>query len=77
MGRPRTAESMLTKIENMEVGQEIFTEKSNGYISDNLDTMKHRYPDRGYRQVTVYTHPEPVFTSLKDFKKIICVVRYK
>ena len=75
MSKPRSADSMLTKIENMEVGDEIFTDKSNGYISDNLCTIKHRFPGRRYTQQTLYTHEKPVFTSIKDFKKIICITR--
>lgn len=77
MSKPRSANSMLTKIENMQVGDEIFTDKSNGYISDNLCTIKCRFPDRKYTQQTVYTHEKPTFTSIKDFKKIICITRIK
>lgn len=75
MSKPRSPNSMLTKIENMQVGDEIFTDKSNGYISDNLNTIKRRFPGRRYTQLSVYTHEGPTFTSLKDFKKIICITR--
>lgn len=75
MTRPRSADSMLTKIENMNIGDEIFTDKSNGYISDNLNTIKKNFPTRKYSQLSVYTHEKPTFTSLKDFKKIICITR--
>lgn len=77
MTRPRSADSMLTKIENMAVGDQIFTDKSNGYISDNLNTIKKKFPTRKYTQLSVFTHEKPVFTSLKDFKKIICITRLK
>ena len=72
MPKPRSANSMLTKIENMNVGDEIFTDKSNGYISDNI---KKKYPNRRYSQLTLYTHEKLEYTSLKDFKKIICITR--
>lgn len=75
MSKPRSPNSMLTKIENMQIGDEIFTDKSNGYISDNLNTIKRRFPGRRYTQLSVYTHEGPTFTSLKDFKKIICITR--
>lgn len=75
MPKPRSANSMLTKIENMNVGDEIFTDKSNGYISDNISTIKKKYPNRRYSQLTLYTHEKLEYTSLKDFKKIICITR--
>jgi hypothetical protein len=75
MSKPRSADSMLTKIENMQVGDEIFTDKSNGYISDNLNTIKKKFPDRKYTQLSIYTHEGPTYTSLKDFKKVICITR--
>lgn len=75
MPKPRSANSMLTKIENMNVGDEIFTDKSNGYISDNISTIKKKYPERRYSQLTLYTHEKLEYTSLKDFKKIICITR--
>lgn len=75
MSKPRSPNSMLTKIENMQIGDEIFTDKSNGYISDNLNTIKRRFPGRRYTQLSVYTHEGSTFTSLKDFKKIICITR--
>lgn len=75
MSKPRSPNSMLTRIENMQIGDETFTDKSNGYISDNLNTIKRRFPGRRYTQLSVYTHEGPTFTSLKDFKKIICITR--
>ena len=75
MPKLRSANSMLTKIENMNVGDEIFTDKSNGYISDNISTIKKKYPNRRYSQLTLYTHEKLEYTSLKDFKKIICITR--
>jgi len=75
MAKPRSANSLLTKLENMEVGQQIFVDKSNGYISDVSNTVCKNFPGRKYRQVTVYTHEKLEYTSLKDFKKIICVTR--
>jgi hypothetical protein len=75
MPKPRSADSMLTKLENMEIGDELFTDKSNGYMSDNINTVKNKYPGRRYTQTSVYTHEGPTYSSLKDFKKIICVTR--
>lgn len=77
MPRHRTENSMLTKLENMEIGEELFTDKPGGYISDNLDTIKLNFPNRKYSQITIYTHLGSTFTSLKDFKKMICVTRLK
>lgn len=73
--RPRSPNSMLTKIEDMSRGDEIFTDKSNGYVSDCIDTVKRSFPLRRYCQQTLYTHEKPTFKSLKDFKKIICITR--
>lgn len=75
MSKPRSADSMLTKLENMQVNDELFTDKSNGYMSDTINTIKRKFPDRKYTQFSVYTHEGATFTSLKDFKKIICVTR--
>lgn len=75
MAKPRSAESMLTKLENMQVGDELFTDKTNGYMSDIINTIKHKFPNRKYTQLSVYTHEGATFTSLKDFKKIICITR--
>lgn len=75
MPKPRSADSMLTKLENMEIGDELFTDKSNGYMSDNINTVKNKYPGRRYTQTSVYTHEGSTYSSLKDFKKIICVTR--
>ena len=42
MPKPRSANSMLTKLENMSIGDEIFTDKSNGYMSDIINTIKNK-----------------------------------
>lgn len=75
MPKPRSADSLLTKLENMKIGDEIFTDKSNGYVSDNISTMKKRFPERRFSQLSLYTHEKPTYTSMKDFKKIICITR--
>jgi len=75
MSKPRSPESLLTKLEDMNIGDQIFCKKSNGYISDIANTVCKRFPGRKYTQITVYTHEKPTFTSLKDFSKIICVTR--
>lgn len=77
MSKPRSPGSLLTKLENMNTGDELFTEKSNGYVADNINTIKKKYPDRKYTQLSVYTHLKPTFTSIKDFTKIICITRIK
>lgn len=75
MSKPRSPDSLLTKLENMEVNDQIFVKKTNGYISDIANTVCKNFPGRKYTQITVYTHEKPTFTSLKDFTKIICVTR--
>lgn len=75
MPKPRSADSLLTKLENMQIGDELFTDKSNGYVSDNISTIKKNFPERRYSQLSLYTHEKLEYTSLKDFKKIICITR--
>lgn len=77
MAKFRSPDSLLTKLENMNVGDEIYTEKSNGYVSDNIATVKKRFCDRKYVQTSVFTHVKPFDDSLKlkDFKKVIFVTR--
>ena len=75
MSKPRSPESILTKLENMQVGDEFFVNKTNGYCSDTINTTVRTFPGRKYTQLSVYTHEGPEYTSLKDFKKIICITR--
>lgn len=75
MSKPRSPESLLTKLEDMKVGDQIFVKKTNGYISDVANTVCKNFPGRKYTQITLYTHEKLEFTSLKDFSKIICVTR--
>ena len=77
MAKMRSPNSLLTKLENMAVGDEVLSEKSNGYVSDNIATIKTRFPDRKYRQTSVFTHLEPFDENLKlkDFKKVIFITR--
>ena len=80
MPKPRSADSMLTKIEAMQIGDEIFTNKSNGYIADNISTIKKKYPGRRYTQMSYnYTDKIDAKTgfpiSSQDMKKIICISR--
>lgn len=75
MSKPRSPESVLTKLENMQVGDEIFVDKTNGYCSDTINTTVKRFPGRRYTQLSVYTHEGAEYKSLKDFKKIICITR--
>ncbi|MBR2240106.1 MAG: hypothetical protein IKO49_03725 [Bacilli bacterium] len=77
MSKPRSKDSLLTKLEDMKVDDELFVDKANGYVSDCIHTVKLRYKTRVYKQLSVYTHIKPEFTSLKDFKKIICIIRKK
>ena len=77
MAKFRSPDSLLTKLEKMMVGDEIWTEKSNGYVSDNIATIKKRFPDHNYRQTSVFTHLKPIDDDikLKDFKKVIFITR--
>jgi len=75
MPKRRSEDSLITKLENMNVNDEIFTEKSNGFVSDTIATVRKTFPERRYTQLSVYTHIKPEFTSLKDFKKIVCITR--
>lgn len=75
MPKPRNPDSLLTKLENMQVGDQIFVKKSNGFVADNINTIVKRNPGRRYRQQSLYTHEKPEFTSLDDFTKIICIIR--
>jgi len=77
MAKFRSPNSLLTKLENMSIGDEIYTDKSNGYVSDNIATMKKKFPDRKYKQTSVFTHTKPLDDTLKlkDFNKIIFVTR--
>lgn len=77
MSKPRSKDSLLTKLENMNINDELFVDKANGYVSDCIHTVKSRFLNRQYKQLSVYTHIKPEFTSLKDFKKIICIIRKK
>lgn len=75
--KARSPDSLLTKLENMDIGSQIWTKKSNGYVADNIATVKKTYPDRKYRQTSVTTHMKPFDENitLKDFEKIIFVTR--
>lgn len=77
MTKLRSPDSLLTKLENMQVGDEIWTNKANGYVADNIATVKARYKERTYRQTSVYTHEKPFDDTIKlsDFKKIIFITR--
>lgn len=75
--KARSPDSLLTKLENMDIGSQIWTKKSNGYVADNIATVKKTYPDRKYRQTSVTTHIKPFDENitLKDFEKVIFVTR--
>jgi hypothetical protein len=76
MSKPRSAESMLTKLEQMKVGDEIYTFKSNGYVSDIINTVKKNFPTRKYIQQSFFTHDSPTLpASSKDFIKVIYIIR--
>jgi hypothetical protein len=75
MPKCRSEDSLITKLENMNVGDEIFIGKSNGYCSDNIHTVVKKFPGRRYTQLSLYTHKGAEFKSLKDFIKIICITR--
>lgn len=75
--KARSPDSLLTKLENMDIGSQIWTKKSNGYVADNIATVKKTYPDRKYRQTSVTTHIKPFDENitLKDFEKVIFITR--
>ena len=77
MAKKRSPESLLTLLENMQINDEIYTYKANGYVADNISTVTKRFPGRKYKQTSVYTHVEPFNEKirLKDFKKVIFVTR--
>jgi len=77
MVKKRSLDSLLTKLEDMPVGSEIWTKKSNGYVADNIATVKKRFPDRKYKQLSVRTHIKPFDESicLADFEKVIFITR--
>jgi hypothetical protein len=77
MGKTRSENSLLTKLEQMEIGQEIFVKKTSGFVSDAINTVVSKFKNRKYKQLTLYTHEGKDFTSLKDFVKIICICRVK
>lgn len=77
MAKLRSPDSLLTKLENMQIGDEIWTKKANGYVADNIATIKNKYKERKYRQTSVYTHIKPFDDTIKlnDFEKIIFITR--
>lgn len=75
MPKKRMLDSLLTKLENMEINDQIWTNKSNGYVADSIATIKKTFPTRVYKQNSVYTHFGSTFSKLSDFKKIIFITR--
>ena len=77
MAKKRSVDSLLTKLENMDIGTEIWTKKSNGYVADNIATVKKHFPGRKYKQFSVYTHEKPFDENLRstDFQKVIFISR--
>lgn len=77
MAKKRSPESLLTLLENMQVGSEIHTNKSNGYVADNIATVTKRFSGRKYKQTSVYTHIKPFDENihLTDFEKVIFITR--
>lgn len=77
MAKKRSPDSLLTLLENMQVGTEIHTNKSNGYVADNIATVTKRFPGRKYKQTSVCTHIKPFddTITLKDFEKVIFITR--
>ena len=77
MAKKRSPDSLLTKLEAMQVGEEIWTKKSNGYVADNIATIKKKYPNSKYRQTSVFTHTCPFDDKIKlaDFERVIFITR--
>jgi len=71
----RSVDSLLTKIEDMQIGDEIFTNKSSGYVSDSIGAIKRQFPSRRYVQMSILTHEGATYHSLKDFKKVMSITR--
>ena len=77
MGRKRSNTSLMTKLEKMIVGEEYFTDISPGVISVYLVRLHKKYPNREYSRVKLYTHKGPTFRTLRDFRPITCIMRFK
>lgn len=77
MAKKRSPESLLTLLENMQVGEEIYTKKSNGYVADNISTITKRFTGRKYKQTSVFTHIKPFDDTIRlaDFEKVIFITR--
>jgi DNA-binding response OmpR family regulator len=77
MGRKRTRNSLMTKLEKMIVGEELFTEVSSDIISVYLHRLRKKYPTRKYTRLKIYTHRGATFRTLKDFVPITCLIRFE
>ena len=77
MARKRTENSILTILEDMNVKDEVFLNRSSSYVSNAINKTVLRYPERQYKQICVFTHEKPIYTSLSDFTKITCVIRVR
>ena len=77
MPKRRLPDSLLTKLENMNIGDQIWTKKPNGYVADNIATVKKAFPSRKFTQTSVHTHIKPFDDTicLQDFEKIIFITR--
>ena len=75
MSRRRSSNSLMTKLEKMALGEEVFTELPHNVISVYLWRIKKKYPTRKYSKILLYTHKGIRYSSLKDFKQIACIVR--
>ena len=77
MAKKRSPESLLTLLENMQINDEIYTYKANGYVADNISTVTKRFPGRKYKQTSVFTHIKPFDENIHliDFEKVIFITR--
>lgn len=77
IGRKRDSNSLMTKLEKMIVGEELFTEVSPNIISVYLNRLRKKYPKRKYTRIKLYTHKGATYRTLKDFVPITCLIRFE
>lgn len=77
MSRKRSPKSLMTKLEKMIIGEQVFTEVSPNVISVYLNRIRKKYPTRKYTRLKLYTHKGATYHSLKDFVPLTCLIRFE
>ncbi len=77
MGRKRSNTSLMTKLEKMIIGEELFTEASPNTVNVYIKRVYKKFPNRKYTRLKLYTHKGATFHTLKDFKPITCIIRFE